>query len=161
MGCWLGFCFLIAFWAQDERRTMRTPQSVVTFSSSPSQTYYLAAGTDNCPQQLQWTPACNDGFSLTVIASVQTADPEVFCSINRGPRVQQTRDGTLLQKRIQEVTRADNVIKKKQTLHLSQGHQNGMLTKEDTLIFDETGKFLWEQSRDGKGFSCLYSQTDL
>ncbi len=132
----------------------RHPQSA---SASPAGVYYLANGTDGCPAQVTWLVECQ-GFVLDGSASHSFPTVEKFCRINKGPKIAHEPVTYGSKKVLTEVVSRDNLIRKKDTTVFRHKGNSVALEQEDTVIFDETGKFLWEHSNNGKGFSCLYSR---
>ncbi|WP_415062867.1 hypothetical protein [Bdellovibrio sp.] len=141
-------------WVAPEKSVKREPQSLNT---APNGTFYLASGTDGCPSQINWLMECQ-GFVLDTSGSHSLSEGQRFCHINKGPKVFRERLEYGTKKLLTEVVSKDNMIRKKETTTFSAKGNSVTLEQEDTVIFDETGKFLWEHSNNGKGFSCLYSR---
>lgn len=115
--------------------------------------YRLISGTDNCPTEVEWAEDC-DGFALYPSSQGASMDTIRFCQINRGFKVLQSPGKKVLR----EVVSRDNYITKKETtLYLDKDNSLSLL-QEDTVIQDGPKKFLWEHSRNGRGYSCLYTR---
>lgn len=139
--------------AAPEQIIARAPQSVAPKPASIGH-YFFVTGTDGCPKEIEWSAQCG-GFTLS---PADEGDTQKFCNINKGAKVVHEEVEQGKKKILTYVTRKDNVIRKKETILLSNKETAVALEQEDTIIFDETGKFLWEHSQNRKGFSCLYSQ---
>ncbi|KYG64569.1 hypothetical protein AZI85_03935 [Bdellovibrio bacteriovorus] len=133
--------------------TMRGPQSVVP---SARAVYSLVSGTDDCPKQIEWIAECQ-GFTLN---SLSTKAPLVqkFCHANQGPQTELEKLERGHKRILSEVTKSENLISKIQTVIFIKDKNSASLSEEDTVIVDETGKFLWEHSQNGRGFSCLFTR---
>lgn len=131
----------------------RMPQSVAPTPASIG-SYSFVSGTDDCPKEIEWRAECG-GFTLNPEGSSESHD---FCNINKGKKTQHERVDQGRKKRQVEVSRKDNLISKTDITTYSDKGTSVALETEDTVIIDETGKFLWEHSEEGKGYSCLYSR---
>lgn len=80
-----------------------------------------------------------------------------FCEINRPKKIQNLKSSIGSKKIISYSVREDNVIRKVEETVMREKQTEVTLVNEDMVILDDTGKFLWERSHNGKGFSCLYS----
>lgn len=132
------------FFSAEETRMdiARAPQSL---SSDYDGLYYLMKGTDACPGKVQWIADC-DGFSIYP----EDADSQHFCDINKGLQKIETSQV--------RVTHKDNVYQKIEDKKFGTGSESLILTKEDTIIRNNSKEFLWEHSRYKKGSSCLYAK---
>mgnify|MGYP003335302896 CR=1 FL=1 len=133
-----------------------------TIASTPSTTragsYSLISGTDGCPTSLKWENTCA-GFAITPEDHGTALDTQHFCNINRGVKVNSENTGIHRKKIMTQVESKDRYVRKAETTILGEADKALALNNEDTLIFDqEKEQFLWEQSRNRKGFSCLYSK---
>ncbi|AFY00828.1 hypothetical protein [Bdellovibrio bacteriovorus] len=115
--------------------------------------FRLNSGTDNCPFEIERIQDC-DGFALHPSSNGVAHESVRFCQINKGFKVQQ-KPG---QKILREVVSRDNYVRKQETTIYIDKDNSLSLMQEDTVIQDGPGKFLWEHSRNGRGFSCLYSK---
>lgn len=140
-----------------EQLIARTPQSIANTMPSPAGRYYLVNGTEGCPAQMDWSPQC-DGFILNSIDNANITEAQKFCNINKGPKTTREKMDNGYKTLLVEVTRQENVIRRQDTTILVNKKDSASLYQEDTVIFDETGKFLWEHSQNRKGTSCLYSR---
>ncbi|WII73625.1 hypothetical protein QJS83_07030 [Bdellovibrio sp. 22V] len=153
----LGFFVLGLSLAPSPMTVERTPQSV---AKSPAGIYYLVNGTDGCPAQVEWVTECQ-GFSLNTLnssASASLLESQNFCDINRGPKVSREPMESGYKRILSDVSSKENVIRKTNTTVLVDKKHSISLFQEDMVIFDDTGKFLWEHSQNNKGLSCLYSR---
>lgn len=131
----------------------RSPQSLRA-QAPMAETYYYVNGTEGCPKQIEWSPSCG-GF---ILSAPNESTPQRFCNINKGPRVTQEILDQGRKKVLTTVTHNENLIRKSETVVYSQKENSISYQIEDTVIVDDTGKFLWEHSQNRKGFSCLYSR---
>lgn len=149
----LGLTSAGCFMMTAEKNISRAPQSVAPTPKYIG-TYFFVNGTQGCPKEIQWQAECG-GFSLT---PSDGSEAQRFCSVNRGKFETKERTADSRKKVTTTVTHKENIISKIQEIILSNHHDSIRLHQEDTVIIDETGKFLWEHSKNGNGFSCLYSQ---
>lgn len=115
--------------------------------------FRLNSGTDNCPFEIERSQDC-DGFAMHPSSNGVAHESVRFCQINKGFKVQQ-KPG---QKILSEVVSRDNYVRKQETTIYIDKDNSLSLMQEDTVIQEGPDKFLWEHSRNGRGFSCLYSK---
>ncbi|MEK2644700.1 hypothetical protein [Bdellovibrio sp. BCCA] len=139
--------------AAPEQLIARAPQSVAPAPASVG-VYYFVTGTEGCPKEIEWSAECG-GFTLR---PTDEGDTQKFCNINKGSKIVHEKVEHGKKKILTYVSRKDNVIRKMETTLFSNEETAVTLQQEDTVIIDETGKFLWEHSQNRKGFSCLYSR---
>ncbi len=137
-----------------DTKMKRTPQSI---DMGPSGTYFLASGTDGCPSQVEWSRECQ-GFTLSPSESPLVTGTQSFCHINQGTKTSQLPSENGSKKLLTTVREEADVIRKIQSTVYSNHDGSISLSSEDTIIYDQTGKFLWEHSQNNRGFSCLYSK---
>lgn len=134
----------------------REPQ-MIEFASqiaSPSEgVYYLVSGTDVCAGKVRLRNDCG-GFKLSVMDEQDYA----FCAINKGTTVDMSREGSALRKTSLEVKQEGLMIQRKETVTYTDKGDSLSLVNEDTVMFNAENQLLWEHSRHGQGFSCLYSK---
>lgn len=123
-------------------------------SSQRNGHYQLVSGTDNCPSAIEWADDSEEGFALHPANGSTTLDSIYFGDFNKGLRILHAPG----RKTLLEVVRRDNFIRKKETIFYSDKKNSLSLLHEDAIIHDGPRKFLWEHSRNGRGFSCLYSR---
>lgn len=118
--------------------------------STKEGSYRLVNGTDGCPSSVIWIEQCA-GFVLNPRQGTTELETAHFCHINRGIKVRAENNAKIYT----QTEHKDRYIRKSATTIM-----NGVsYLAEDTLIFDsEKEQFLWEHSKDQKGFSCLYSK---
>ena len=153
LGC---FVFAVHFNSDQQTKT-RTPQSLGPAPAAIG-SYSFVSGTDDCPKEIEWRAECG-GFSLN--ASENSSDEKEahqFCNINKGKKVSREKVDHGHKNTKVEVSRQDNVISRTEVTTFTNKGASAELQREDTVIIDDTGKFLWEHSEDGKGHSCLYSR---
>ncbi len=148
----LGLKFLTPWTAAPEQVIARGPQSVAKPASVGL--YSFVTGTDGCPREIEWSAECG-GF---VLSSTDGHDIQKFCKVNKGVQVEKFPAEHGTKKVFTEILRQDNVVRRKAITVLATKTDSVTFEEEDTVIFDETGKFLWEHSKNQKGFSCLYSR---
>lgn len=116
--------------------------------------YKLVNGTDNCPNEIEWADDSEEGFALHPAHAGMALDSVYFSDFNKGLRILQAPG----RKTLLDVVSRDNFIRKKETVIYIDKNNSLSLLQEDTIIHDGPRKFLWEHSRNGRGFSCLYSR---
>ena len=132
---------------------LRAPQSI---SSIQFGTYDLVTGFDGCPEKLKLQPNC-DGFTMSSLENDQVVEAYHFCAPNKGARNEKlpTSKGTKI--RQTTLKQMENSFARIQLLVMKNKTETITLRTEDTLIYDETGKLLWEHRDElGQGSSCLY-----
>ena len=130
-------------------------------STSQEGAYKLVAGTDGCPPRIEWLSSHAEqcrGFSLNVTELNAGFRIEKFCNLNGGAKISQRTIQVGSERTRMAVTSSENIIQKKTSVTTITASGTRRSPQEDTLIFDEPGKFLWEHSRDRRGYSCLYSR---
>lgn len=123
--------------------------------------YFLDTGTAGCPTKIEWKLAAQDacqGFMLQTSPGSHFDRVISFCKLNRGSQIKVQKTDYGSESTHVRVHSEAQMIKKKSVHKMRNGQQEAMLTTEDTLIFDQPGRFLWEHNRHGTGFSCLYRQ---
>lgn len=115
--------------------------------------FHLINGTDNCPSEVELAEDC-DGFTMNPSSQGVALDTIRFCNTNKGFKVRQSPGKKILS----ETVMRDNYVRKQETTIYIDKDNSLSLMQEDTVIQDGPGKFLWEHSRNGRGFSCLYSK---
>lgn len=153
LGC---FIFSVHF-QKNEQSPARAPQSVAPAPAAIG-SYSFVSGTDACPKEIEWRAECG-GFTLNVSeASSEEFQAHRFCNINKGKKVSREKVDHGNKNIKVEVSRQDNLISRTEVTTFTNKGESVELQREDTVIIDDTGKFLWEHSEDGKGHSCLYSR---
>lgn len=129
---------------------MASTAPVMNALSAKEGSYRLVNGTDGCPSSVIWIEQCA-GFVLNPRKGTTELETAHFCHINAGAKV--TVENNV--KTYSQTEHKDRYIRKATTTVM-----NGVsYLDEDTLIFDsEKDQFLWEHSKEQKGFSCLYSK---
>lgn len=142
---------------KSEPKKERTPQSVAPVPAAIG-SYSFVSGTDACPKEIEWRAECG-GFTLNILDGSSAAeDAHHFCNINRGKKISREKVDRGNKHTKVEVLRQENLISRTQVMTFTDRGASVELKREDTVIIDDTGKFLWEHSEDGKGHSCLYSR---
>ncbi|KHD89506.1 MAG: hypothetical protein OM95_03320 [Bdellovibrio sp. ArHS] len=131
----------------------RAPQSLQPTARA---LYSLVSGTDDCPTRIEWVAECQ-GFTLNAV-STTSSRTQHFCHANKGPQTELEKVERGQKRILSEVTKSENMIHKNQTIIFMNNNNSVSLSQEDTVIVDETGKFLWEHSQNGRGFSCLFAR---
>lgn len=142
--------FLSCLIWESRQNPARTPQN----QGEAHYLFWLASGTDGCPGSIVWKKKSCNGFELKDTESEVSIS---FCDINGSKKIKNIKTQIGTKKIISYSTREDNVIRKVQETVMKEKQTEVTLVNEDMVILDDTGKFLWEQSHNGKGFSCLYS----
>ncbi|NUN07353.1 MAG: hypothetical protein HUU57_16535 [Bdellovibrio sp.] len=156
--CLLLGCFIFAgHLCKTEQKNLRTPQSVAPVPTAIG-SYSFVSGTDACPKEVEWRAECG-GFTLNIEdASSAEAQAHRFCNVNKGKQISREKVDHGNKNTKVEVLRQDNLISRTEVTTFTDKGTSVELQREDTVIIDDTGKFLWEHSEDGKGHSCLYSR---
>lgn len=135
------------------REVSRTPQSI---SSPQMGSYELVTGFDNCPEKLFIASSCG-GFTVKVTQSQGSEDEQRFCDVNRGTKKEKMPTSVGTKIRHTTTIQTDTTFHRRQSITMKHNSQSLTLQKEDTLLFDDTGKLQWESRQEnGQGLSCLY-----
>lgn len=146
--------FLCLFLLSLSWESLQSPSRVPQSQGATQHLFWLASGTEGCPSAIIWKKKSCNGFELKDTEEKITVS---FCEINKPKKVQNLKSQIGSKKIISYSLREDNVIRKVEETVMREKQTEVSLVNEDMVILDDTGKFLWERSHNGKGFSCLYS----
>lgn len=142
--------FLLSLSWESFQSPARAPQS----QGTTQHLFWLASGTQGCPSSIVWKKKNCNGFELKDSAEKFTVS---FCDINRPKKVKNLKSQSGTKKIVSYSVREENVIRYVEETVMREKQTEVSLVNEDMVILDDTGKFLWERSHNGQGFSCLYS----
>lgn len=137
---------------------------VSTFSSRSlpldQGTYRLTQGTGGCPRIVDMNSHCQ-GFIFNLLTADSSFAAERFCYLKKGNslREETTSYGKVRTQVVINYTK--NILQKRTFVTMIAKNNRSTSLQEDTLIFGKDNGFLWEHSKDGKGYSCLYEKSAI